>query len=73
MPKVATPVEVKPLDYQEVYNAIADILDDDSYDDGSYGPLFVRLAWHAGIFYAIQFMLITRRRYFAKMNIVICI
>lgn len=31
----------------KVYNAIAQILDEDSYDDGSYGPVFVRLAWHA--------------------------
>ncbi|KAJ3211753.1 heme peroxidase [Entophlyctis luteolus] len=37
----------KPLDYQEVYNAIAGILDNDNYDDGSYGPVLVRLAWHA--------------------------
>ncbi|KAI9352597.1 heme peroxidase [Obelidium mucronatum] len=37
----------KPLDYQEVYNAIAAILDNDNYDDGSYGPVLVRLAWHA--------------------------
>ncbi|KAJ3131181.1 heme peroxidase [Physocladia obscura] len=37
----------KPLDYQEVYNAIASILDNDDYDDGSYGPVLIRLAWHA--------------------------
>lgn len=29
-----------------MYNAIADLLEGD-YDDGSYGPVFVRLAWHA--------------------------
>ncbi|GAA5974323.1 hypothetical protein JCM8115_006761 [Rhodotorula mucilaginosa] len=40
----ASPQEV---DYQAVYNAIADSLDDDNYDDGSYGPVLVRLAWHA--------------------------
>jgi len=35
-------------DYQKVYNAIADILEENpEYDDGSYGPLLVRLAWHA--------------------------
>ncbi|RUS31956.1 heme peroxidase [Jimgerdemannia flammicorona] len=40
--------EKKPLDYNEVYKAIADILDEDSdYDDGSYGPILIRLAWHA--------------------------
>ncbi|KAG0197940.1 heme peroxidase [Mortierella sp. GBA30] len=35
------------LDYQKVYNAIADLLEDENYDDGSYGPVFLRLAWHA--------------------------
>ncbi|KAF9526911.1 heme peroxidase [Crepidotus variabilis] len=34
-------------DYIKVYNRIADILDVDDYDDGSYGPVLVRLAWHA--------------------------
>jgi len=35
-------------DYQKVYDAIAKILEEDSeYDDGSYGPVLVRLAWHA--------------------------
>jgi cytochrome c peroxidase len=38
---------VKTIDYQKVYNAIADLLEDDNYDDGSYGPVFLRLAWHA--------------------------
>jgi cytochrome c peroxidase len=38
----------KPLNYQEVYNAIANLLDSNpEYDDGSYGPVLVRLAWHA--------------------------
>lgn len=33
--------------YQEVYNAIANKLrEEDDHDDGSYGPLLVRLAWH---------------------------
>ncbi|KAJ2992400.1 heme peroxidase [Globomyces sp. JEL0801] len=36
-----------PPDYQSVYNDIANILDDNDYDDGSYGPVLVRLAWHA--------------------------
>ena len=44
-PKVFTP---KFEDYQAVYNEIASRLEeDDSYDDGSYGPVLVRLAWHA--------------------------
>jgi cytochrome c peroxidase len=35
-------------DYQRVYNEIASRLgEDDDYDDGSYGPILVRLAWHA--------------------------
>ncbi|KAF8658935.1 hypothetical protein AX14_007674 [Amanita brunnescens Koide BX004] len=35
-------------DYQKVYNRIAEIIDDaGSYDDGSYGPIILRLAWHA--------------------------
>jgi catalase (peroxidase I) len=35
-----------PGDYEAVKKAIADLLDAD-YDDGSYGPVFIRLAWHA--------------------------
>lgn len=35
-------------DYQKVYNEIAARLDEkDDYDDGSYGPVLLRLAWHA--------------------------
>lgn len=35
-------------DYQKVYNAIAKQLwEKDEYDDGSYGPVLLRLAWHA--------------------------
>ena len=34
-------------DYQKVYNAVAKLLEEkDNYDDGSYGPVLVRLAWH---------------------------
>lgn len=37
----------KPQDYQAVYNAVAARLEEkDEYDDGSYGPVLVRLAWH---------------------------
>lgn len=46
----ATPKVINPTkeDYQKVYNAIAARLDEnDDYDDGSYGPVLVRLAWHA--------------------------
>lgn len=44
-PKVFTPTKE---DYQKVYNEIAGRLEEkDDYDDGSYGPVLVRLAWHA--------------------------
>ena len=34
-------------DYQKVYDEIARRLEEkDDYDDGSYGPVIVRLAWH---------------------------
>ena len=34
-------------DYQKVYNEIARRLEErDDYDDGSFGPVLVRLAWH---------------------------
>ncbi|KAI0972496.1 heme peroxidase [Xylaria arbuscula] len=35
-------------DYQKVYNEVAARLEEnEDYDDGSYGPVLVRLAWHA--------------------------
>ncbi|KIY67923.1 class II peroxidase [Cylindrobasidium torrendii FP15055 ss-10] len=37
-------------DYQKVYNRIAEIIEsasDAGYDDGSYGPVLLRLAWHS--------------------------
>ncbi|KAF2771245.1 cytochrome c peroxidase mitochondrial precursor [Teratosphaeria nubilosa] len=35
-------------DYQKVYDAIAKrLIDEDDYDDGSYGPVLLRLGWHA--------------------------
>lgn len=37
-----------PEDYQKVYNAIAaKLIEQDDYDDGSYGPILLRLGWHA--------------------------
>ncbi|KAH8676000.1 cytochrome c peroxidase [Xylariales sp. PMI_506] len=43
--KVFTPTKE---DYQKVYSEIASRLEEkDDYDDGSYGPVLVRLAWHA--------------------------
>ena len=35
-----------PRDYDAVRSAIAGLLDAEGYDDGSYGPVLVRLAWH---------------------------
>jgi len=34
-------------EYQKVYDAIAESLDVESYDDGSVAPVLIRLAWHA--------------------------
>ncbi|KAJ0419809.1 heme peroxidase [Aspergillus carlsbadensis] len=35
-------------DYQKVYNEVARLLAEmDEYDDGSYGPVVLRLSWHA--------------------------
>ena len=37
----------KKQDYQKVYDEIAKALvEQDEYDDGSYGPVLLRLAWH---------------------------
>jgi len=41
------PVLETKKDYAAVRSAIEDLLDVEGYDDGSYGPLLVRLAWHA--------------------------
>lgn len=40
--------ETTQPDYQAVYDAIAErLIEEDDYDDGSYGPIVLRLAWHA--------------------------
>ena len=37
----------KKEDYQKVYDAIAkELVEKDEWDDGSYGPVILRLAWH---------------------------
>jgi len=42
------PVEASTsVNYDDVRKTIAGILDAQGYDDGSFGPVFVRLAWHA--------------------------
>ncbi|KAG6812710.1 heme peroxidase [Tricholoma furcatifolium] len=46
--KAAVPFVPTQEDYQKVYNRIAQLLDEaGDYDDGSYGPVLLRLAWHA--------------------------
>ncbi|CAG8597168.1 2994_t:CDS:2 [Racocetra fulgida] len=44
--KTLVPTNKEP-DYQKIYNQIADILEDNDWDDGSWGPVLLRLAWHA--------------------------
>eukprot|EP00808_Paulinella_micropora_P017316 g61641.t1 len=41
------------VEYNAVRQAIAKLLKDPKHDDGSWGPLFVRLAWHASGTYSI--------------------
>ncbi|KAF7796657.1 hypothetical protein EIP86_007840 [Pleurotus ostreatoroseus] len=48
--KVAANFVPTKEDYIKVYNKIAEVLDeagDKDYDDGSYGPVVLRLAWHS--------------------------
>jgi cytochrome c peroxidase len=46
--KVATNFVPTKADYQKVYNRIAEVIDDaGDYDNGSFGPVVLRLAWHA--------------------------
>lgn len=43
----SAPTQVPKLDYHQIYKDIATLLKTETnYDDGSYGPVFVRLAWH---------------------------
>ncbi|TIB65289.1 hypothetical protein E3P77_02818 [Wallemia ichthyophaga] len=41
------PVDSGSRDYQKVYNAIVDVLENENYDDGTFAPVLLRLAWHA--------------------------
>ncbi|ETW81091.1 heme peroxidase 3 [Heterobasidion irregulare TC 32-1] len=46
--KVAANFVPTKEDYQKVYNKIAEAIDEaGDYDDGSFGPVFLRLAWHS--------------------------
>nr|QBO71391.1 ascorbate peroxidase [Pleurotus ostreatus] len=46
--KVALNFTPAKEDYQKVYNKIVEFVEDaGDYDDGSYGPVLVRLAWHS--------------------------
>ncbi|KAH6897525.1 cytochrome c peroxidase [Coprinopsis sp. MPI-PUGE-AT-0042] len=46
--KVAANFTPTKEDYQKVYNRIAELVADaGEYDDGSYGPVLLRLAWHS--------------------------
>lgn len=45
-PRVAF-ADAAKVDYTKVRADIADILDQEGFDDGSLGPIFVRLGWHA--------------------------
>jgi cytochrome c peroxidase len=53
--QITTPVFIPTTrDYQKVYDAIAKrLVDEDDYDDGSYGPVVLRLGWHASGTYDI--------------------
>lgn len=53
--KVAANFVPSKEDYQKVYNTIAEIMDDaGDYDDGSYGPVLLRLAWHSSGTYCAE-------------------
>jgi len=46
-PTVPNEQIINKIDYAAVRKDIEALLEDAKYDDGSYGPVFIRLAWHA--------------------------
>lgn len=50
----AAAADSKKVNYDEVRKQIADLLDQEGYDDGSLGPIFIRLGWHASGTYNIH-------------------
>jgi len=46
-PLKTTPTVKSEAYYQAAYDAVSDLLEDLDYDDGSYAPVLLRLAWHA--------------------------
>jgi catalase (peroxidase I) len=46
-PTAAVTPTAADVDYDAVRSAVLAIMDDDQWDDGSYAPLLIRLAWHA--------------------------
>jgi cytochrome c peroxidase len=40
-------VDAAAVDYKAVRQEIADLMENYDYDDGSYGPILIRLAWHS--------------------------
>jgi len=43
----AANTQSKEVDWKAVRARVIDLMDDVEWDDGSWGPVFVRLAWHA--------------------------